>query len=98
MALTMAEVGQPRGPQTRCAYTCTFAPAPATPATPTVRPTIVPVVCVPWSFVSDGSLSFEYQSRPAMIWPGWDSVVFRFTHVSDHPMSTRVPPAPLATH
>ena len=47
IALTIAEVGQPIAPQTRCTYTLTFAPAPETPATPTVCPTIVPVVCVP---------------------------------------------------
>src|SRR6185503_8092788 len=42
MALTIADVGQPRRPHTRCTYTRTCGAAPETPATPTVDPAIVP--------------------------------------------------------
>src|SRR3954462_6796840 len=78
IALTIADVGQPLAPHTRCTYTFTCGAAPVTPTTPTVLPAIVPVVCVPCpsSGVSLGSFfgSVLSQSRPAISRPvnsGW---------------------------
>ncbi len=90
----MAVVGQPRGPHTRWTYTFTLIPAPETPAIPTVRPTIVPVVCVPWPSPSLGLLSLLTQSRPAMSCPERNSVWLKSTPVSMLPTTTPAPPAP----
>ncbi len=80
-------------PHTRYTYTVTFEAAPATPATPTWSPAIVPVVWVPWSSLSEGSASLSKKSQPATIVACPNSAWSSWTPVSMLAIDTAPPPA-----